>query len=285
MAGQNRKQDVLSIQQMLNQVPSPKGGPLPKIAVDGLIGPKTIGGIQRFQRTSFGWADGRIDPGGKTIQFLLKLLAAIGGNLPPVPGLPGNKPPEPPEPSAPPNSETGSLLRDKMLEIAISQARAPYGVVSDRESHYDLELRKTVRNGWKILKAYFEETVVGWTPTHWKVPGYLNGVQVPGARVPQPGTEGISWCGIFATWCAMKAGKQTKWMLGGGPTNMKRYSGDEGIQLGDICVEKGKRVHHFIPIKFDGENLITVNGNSGLQSILIKPKARSIVWYYYRLEE
>jgi hypothetical protein len=76
--GRNLAADVRTVQELLNGVPTASGGPTPLLAVDGLVGPKTVGAIQRFQRTQFGWADGRADPGGPTITRLTALTAPIG---------------------------------------------------------------------------------------------------------------------------------------------------------------------------------------------------------------
>jgi hypothetical protein len=72
MGGKNHPDDVVTVQQLLNQVPPHQGG-LPKpLDVDGLCGPKTIDAIQKFQLHHFGWkgADGRVDPGGPTLAKL-----------------------------------------------------------------------------------------------------------------------------------------------------------------------------------------------------------------------
>ncbi len=68
--GANRYDDVVTVQRLLNCVPPLEGGPSPAIAVDGLVGPRTIGAISRFQQHQFGWADGRVDPGQRTITKL-----------------------------------------------------------------------------------------------------------------------------------------------------------------------------------------------------------------------
>jgi len=68
--GRNLPADVATIQYLLNCVPTGKGGPVPELAVDGLVGPKTIGAIRKFQVASFGRADGRVDPGARTIETL-----------------------------------------------------------------------------------------------------------------------------------------------------------------------------------------------------------------------
>lgn len=62
--------DVLTVQYLLNCVPSGSGGPQPELVLDGICGPKTTGAIERFQNWQLGFADGRVDPGGKTIRAL-----------------------------------------------------------------------------------------------------------------------------------------------------------------------------------------------------------------------
>lgn len=64
------KQDVMTVQYLLNCVPTSKGGPSPELVVDGIIGPKTLAAIKKFQTAQFGWADGKVDPGGKTLSAL-----------------------------------------------------------------------------------------------------------------------------------------------------------------------------------------------------------------------
>lgn len=73
--GANRRSDVTTIQELLNQIASPKGGADPKLDVDGWIGPKTTGAIRRFQQQQFGWADGRVDVDQVTIKKLNELAA------------------------------------------------------------------------------------------------------------------------------------------------------------------------------------------------------------------
>jgi len=68
--GRNVSHDVVTVQYLLNCVPAGQGGPFPELAVDGMVGPKTIGAIRTVQATRFGHADGRVDPGARTIQML-----------------------------------------------------------------------------------------------------------------------------------------------------------------------------------------------------------------------
>ena len=75
-SGINRKADVLSIQKALNQIPPNKGGPIPKLKEDGLVGPKSIGAIIKFQRSNVGLAhDRRIDVNRATLDRINSLLA------------------------------------------------------------------------------------------------------------------------------------------------------------------------------------------------------------------
>ncbi len=153
--------------------------------------------------------------------------------------------------------------------------------MSDLVTKVDPVTNRVVRAGWEQLKEYFDVAVSGWSPQHWKDPKVLAGVQIPGRRIPQPGTPGISWCAIFATWVLIKAGMNVRWTLGKG-INLP-IKADSGYGSGDVVVMKGARVHHFIPIT-DTDPMQTVNGNSDNQSILIKPIPKSKVAYYYRVD-
>lgn len=68
--GINRVHDVRTVQELLNKN---RKFPLKSINVDGLIGPETIMAIEDFQRqiVKLAHSDGRVDPGGKTLQALL----------------------------------------------------------------------------------------------------------------------------------------------------------------------------------------------------------------------
>ena len=62
--------DVMTVQYLLNCVPTSQGGPSPELVVDGAVGPKTIKAIETFQRKNGGTCDGRVDPGGNTMHTL-----------------------------------------------------------------------------------------------------------------------------------------------------------------------------------------------------------------------
>ncbi|MBK6972000.1 MAG: peptidoglycan-binding protein [Sterolibacteriaceae bacterium] len=66
--GFNHKGDVQTIQRLLNLIEVSDGGPMPPLAEDGLVGPKTIGAIRGFQQFHHTGSDGRVDPNGPTLK-------------------------------------------------------------------------------------------------------------------------------------------------------------------------------------------------------------------------
>ncbi len=69
--GANRHNDVVTVQQLLNDVTPPRGGPVPLLTVDGLCGPKTTAAIRNFQtKQQLPVVDSRADPDGPTMQAL-----------------------------------------------------------------------------------------------------------------------------------------------------------------------------------------------------------------------
>lgn len=71
VGGANRADDVRTVQELLNDVTPPRGGPVPLLVVDGLCGPKTNAAIRNFQsKQQLPVVDGRADPDGPTMQAL-----------------------------------------------------------------------------------------------------------------------------------------------------------------------------------------------------------------------
>jgi peptidoglycan hydrolase-like protein with peptidoglycan-binding domain len=66
--GLNNHQDVGVVQTLLNAVRLRTGGEL--LAVDGIVGPKTIAAIEAFQQENCSVVDGRVDPGHETVMRL-----------------------------------------------------------------------------------------------------------------------------------------------------------------------------------------------------------------------
>ena len=74
--GKNLRDDTVTIQSLLNNVPAAESGPQTRLAVDGLVGGHTIAAIRRFQMPRLGWADGRVDPDGPTLALLRGFAAS-----------------------------------------------------------------------------------------------------------------------------------------------------------------------------------------------------------------
>ena len=93
--GKNRSADVLTVQQLLNQVSSTDGGPMPKLVEGSPCQDRMIRAIHAFQRRHFGWrgADALVEPGRQTIQKLNELTQK--------PDAPPSIPPSPPSPPEP----------------------------------------------------------------------------------------------------------------------------------------------------------------------------------------
>jgi peptidoglycan hydrolase-like protein with peptidoglycan-binding domain len=69
--GRNDRQDVGTVQYLLNVVRRRyRAEPL---AVDGIVGPKTLAAIREFQQGYSLVVDGRVDPGKATITLLTQL--------------------------------------------------------------------------------------------------------------------------------------------------------------------------------------------------------------------
>ncbi|HNY42859.1 MAG TPA: peptidoglycan-binding domain-containing protein [Bryobacteraceae bacterium] len=87
--GQNvLPQDVMTVQYLLNCVPTSKGGPSPELVVDGIAGPKTMAAISDFQRGSLSSPDGRVDPGGPTLARLQQFDPYPDQPMPPAASFP-----------------------------------------------------------------------------------------------------------------------------------------------------------------------------------------------------
>lgn len=86
----NRHDDVVTIQELLNNIESSKGGPNPLLVVDGLCGSKTTSAIQKFQLQHFGWkgADSRVEPEKQTLAKLNELQPVIPPPPPVTPPAP-----------------------------------------------------------------------------------------------------------------------------------------------------------------------------------------------------
>ncbi len=114
--GRNQPDDVTTVQELLNR----KGASL---TVDGLVGPATIGAISSFQREALGFADGRVDPGGRTWEAMTEGGAPEAAS-PAGPGQPASAPPPAPGAPARPGAPSPGGLADAegAIEVRVEDA-------------------------------------------------------------------------------------------------------------------------------------------------------------------
>src|SRR3569623_1279798 len=101
--GANKSRDTRTVQALLNGIGPLEGGPPEMLAVDGIVGPKTLAAIRNFQTTLGGLVDGRVDPAGPTIKALrnppgatFPITGFSSGGARPSAKVPPNPLPSPP---------------------------------------------------------------------------------------------------------------------------------------------------------------------------------------------
>jgi hypothetical protein len=97
---------------------------------------------------------------------------------------------------------------------------------------------------------------------HLAAPGVWDDSIVTTAGVKMP-----SWCGIFSVWAHKKAGKDIgTWQIGKGVSAFGTIQQTTSPQAGDIGYIDQPFQHHCIIVKVDGNNVHSIDGNSGLFS-------------------
>jgi hypothetical protein len=180
---------------------------------------------------------------------------------------------------------TQSETRNKIISWAmIELLKTPY--VSDR---YGPDAKGN-RSGGERLKEFFDVAVSGWGPEQWKDQANLDGVMKYNKRVPKV----LHWCGIFATYCLIKAGVDAKWFNGFSPAirgKGTRYAGDnKGIKPGDVGVrltgDDHTTNHHFVVIAVnDDGKLETIDGNTLYQEISYNTPAVKELYGHYSIQD
>jgi hypothetical protein len=163
--GKNRREEVVTVQYLLNCVPKGKGGPEQELVIDGLCGPLTEAAIVRFQSTALGFADGRVDPGGKTFSALL--------NYDPYPNQKLNLPPKGPE------SKQGA----KWGGTPSSNSWDPWGYHNPASKNYHVPGKEP---GHKTGAGGHKDTTVG----HKWSPGGKSGMGGPAGGIQDPWAPG-----------------------------------------------------------------------------------------------
>jgi peptidoglycan hydrolase-like protein with peptidoglycan-binding domain len=176
-------QDVMTVQYLLNCVPSGRGGPAPELAVDGIAGPKTLAAIRAFQQRHMTSPDGRIDPGGPT-------LALLSG-YDPYPDLP--LPLAAMFPKSPSGDKQAGYKGDPLSPGAKKQGFGPYG---DKSGFGDKSVKQgfgdnSVKQGFGPpgYKSGFANPPV---KQGFGTPGQKTGIKTPGG-IKGPGGYKSGW--------------------------------------------------------------------------------------------
>lgn len=293
--------ETRTLQHLLNLIPNTL---LPRLIEDGLFGRKTLERVREFQKNAKLVVDGVVGPQswGMLDELTRFLLPLPPGTMPP--GTLGAWRNEP--------------FRETVIKIALAEA-LPVSKVTDfiplppvppavfepgPVGPPPTRRPSSWRFGWQRLKQYFEESSTAYTPLYWRQTGpimmnnrreiimNLDGVRGQNWRVPQYDANlgGLQWCGMFATWCWIKAGVPTRWPPGGPPIGIKKrwvYDRPPPPKPGDMLVQRGQLSHHCLLLPDDvGPNLyLAVHGNSDYQSVSIKPIERTTVAAIYSLED
>jgi len=269
--------DLADLQSRLNKLGYECG------VADGIMGPKTRGGIVAFQQARGLVADGLAGP--MTLQSLDE--AERGTAAPPAAGTANATEAETPAttevgpaPAGGPASaqaESGAGAKDKpaaaekvekgeeppapapvssVRSAIVNAARSKIGTVfSNASGGVDEATGDHVRKGWETLTEIFS---VGMPSFPKQVIKYLKYGTNNGDK-PNPNGL-VSWCGIFATW-AVKTGGGDASAWGGGNTivNMKKITRDP--KPGDVGYFTAKS-HMCIIASVNGDTIETIDGNS-----------------------
>lgn len=132
--------------------------------------------------------------------------------------------------------------------------------------------------GWQHLKEFYEvaykvddlEKERSW---------WLKDIKGVGKKVND-------WCGIFGVWAWRKSGLAVHWntRLIGCPYRGKK----DLLGAGDIVILKlsvNKYNHHCIVKSIDGEKIVTIDGNQGIDSIKLTNRKISDIEIFYSVSE
>jgi peptidoglycan hydrolase-like protein with peptidoglycan-binding domain len=128
--GHNRRDDVLTVQRLINAKLAP-GTRL--LRVDGICGPLTIAAISDYQRTLYMNPDSRVDPGGRT----LRALSAAGPVQPPQAVPPHTLPAQAPPAASAAGAGTVQGAMTFFTQQGWSAAQAA-GIVANLQAESDL---------------------------------------------------------------------------------------------------------------------------------------------------
>lgn len=145
--GVNGRNDTLIVQKLLNDSMKMTPGFRP-LTVDGITGPKTIAAIDSYQRNVLRWGrtDGRVDPGGQTLQALNG--SGFGG---PSVGQPAAPVPAVPTPGGNRQGHTPGVITQNVgnLNLVVSRFKATSKSVIGDLSINGTRICYTLEEAWR----------------------------------------------------------------------------------------------------------------------------------------
>lgn len=161
-----------------------------------------------------------------------------------------------------------SAMRQRIVELAESKV----GTVHERRGD------DGYRVGWQHLKEFYE-AAYRVNDMQKEKPGWISTLQTVGKKIND-------WCGIFGTWAWQKAGLPVYWntrLIG------CKYRGDTAnMGPGDLVIIKKEfnaKNHHCIIKSIDGTDVVTIDGNQGVDSIKIQNRKLHHIAIYYSVAE
>lgn len=251
----------------------------PALVPDGAFGPGTRNRVIEFQKLKKLTPDGVVGPN----TWAALGSAAIGGSagpagFPPPPPPPGQKA-APPVPAPPPAGGTGAGAKIVAVALKEYQSYGWFGNTAFSPSNpriagkrcSDPSTRK--RQGGEHLREIF--ALAGGPAPDRCLTLSAKAEAMYGrsySASERNNTDIVSWCGIFALYCAKQAGLRLsgwplKYSIGKPKSNDEwRIRGaSEMPELGDIgIIHPSKENHHFVITQVSGNSISSIDGNSGM---------------------
>jgi hypothetical protein len=251
----------------------------PALIPDGAFGPGTRNRVIEFQKLKKLTPDGVVGP--KTWAALGSVAiggAAAGAGFPPAPPVPGQQTP-PSAPAPAPLGATGAGAKIAAVALKEYQSYGWFGNTAFNPSNpriagkrcSDPSTRK--RQGGEHLREIF--ALAGGPAPDRCLTLSAKAEAMYGrsySASERNNTDIVSWCGIFALYCAKQAGlRLSGWPLKysiGKPKASDEWrirGASETPEPGDIgIIHPSKENHHFVITQVSGNSISSIDGNSGM---------------------